>query len=191
MRAWCAGKVPVNHFTRPWNWWERTQSTLKSDSGHHSCWWEMTCPSIFDREYPRTLKKCWPFVRQFCALKRACFSVCFRFTPHPTSVESYCCTRQLAKKKNAETIYFYSFSSNYSDHRRSVNVYQSVCCVAESPLAFVFRRNCRMTMLLSGRSRWVGACYSLTKLLQIDLLLAFLFFCERKAVPVQWRSDVN
>ena len=27
--------------------------------------------------------------------------------------------------------------------------------------------------------------------LQTDLFLVHLFFCERKAVPVQWRSDVN
>ena len=27
--------------------------------------------------------------------------------------------------------------------------------------------------------------------LQTDLFLVYLFFCERKAVAVQWRSDVN
>ena len=30
-----------------------------------------------------------------------------------------------------------------------------------------------------------------TAFLQTDLFLVHLFFCERKAVPVQWRSDVN
>ena len=30
-----------------------------------------------------------------------------------------------------------------------------------------------------------------TAFLQTDLFLVDLFFCERKAVPVQWRSDVN
>jgi len=30
-----------------------------------------------------------------------------------------------------------------------------------------------------------------TAFLQTDLFLEYVFFCERKAVPVQWRSDVN
>ena len=30
-----------------------------------------------------------------------------------------------------------------------------------------------------------------TALLQTDLFLVHLVYCERKAVPVQWRSDVN
>ena len=30
-----------------------------------------------------------------------------------------------------------------------------------------------------------------TAFLQTDLFLVHLFFCERKAVPVQWRSDIN
>ena len=30
-----------------------------------------------------------------------------------------------------------------------------------------------------------------TAFLQTDLFLEYLFFCERKAAPVQWRKDVN
>ena len=30
-----------------------------------------------------------------------------------------------------------------------------------------------------------------TAFLQTDLFLVYLFFCERKAVPVQWRIGVN
>lgn len=36
---------------------------------------------------------------------------------------------------------------------------QSLCCVAESPLAFVLRRNCRMTLLLSGHCWMMGGAY--------------------------------
>ena len=48
----------------------------------------------------------------------------------------------------------------------------------------------------SARSRWVGACNSLTKpmsrhFLQTDLFLGYLFFSERKAIPAQWRNEVN
>ena len=30
-----------------------------------------------------------------------------------------------------------------------------------------------------------------TAFLQAGLFLEYLFYCERKAVPIQWRSDVN
>ena len=48
----------------------------------------------------------------------------------------------------------------------------------------------------AGRSRWVGACNTHSKpmsqaFLLTDIFLVQLFFCERKAVPVQWRTDVN
>ena len=61
------------------------------------------------------------------------------------------------REKSAETIYFYS--SSFSDHRRSVIVYQSACRVAESPLAPVSTRNCRMTMLLNGHCFMTGGAY--------------------------------
>ena len=44
------------------------------------------------------------------------------------------------------------------------------------------------------RSRWVGACNSHTKPMSghvYRLIYFYLSFCERKEVPVQWRSDVT
>ena len=69
-----------------------------------------------------------------------------------------------------------------------------VCLSHLVTLVFIFKLSALWQYIKLCRSRWVGTCNSHTKswhFLQTDLFLVYRFFCERKAIQLQWHSHVK
>ena len=73
---------------------------------------------------------------------------------------------------------------------------QSLYCIERFSNLFIFLDYTIYVTTNPFRSRWVGAWNSHSKPMsrhfyRLIYFLVYLFFCERKAVPVQWRSEVK